>query len=170
MKKGKFWGYIGGIIDGEGSISKLQFKPSGSMVISNTDKELLNRIKVFLSKNGVKSNIYKRKTKQKLHHSDAFDLQINSWRNLKIILNNCPIFIKEKRKRLELIIQRGETKEKKKNKRINNFIKLKVNHPEYSLRKVGRILNENLGLMLYRWGAGEVIKEKNEIKSRNGYN
>jgi len=160
MNTEKFWGYIGGIIDGEGTVTSPYIRPSGSITIVNADKKLLEKILEFLIKNGVRSYVNKRKSKEKLYYKETFQLKINGWRNLKIIFNNCPILIEEKRNRLEFIIRRGETKEKLKQDRINDFIKIKIDHPEYSLRKIARILNENLSNILYRWGVKELLKKK----------
>jgi len=38
------WGYLGGIIDGEGYVASPYIRPSGSLIIVNTDKKLLEQI------------------------------------------------------------------------------------------------------------------------------
>lgn len=158
MKKDICWGYLGGIIDGEGAVTSPRLRPSGAIIITNTDRELLQTIKIFLNKNQIKASIYQRKTKQKSYHKYGYILRIHGWKNIKIIFKNCPILSEEKRLRLKSIIQYGENKEALKQKRINNFIELKRKHPEYSLRKIAKVLNENLSHILYRWKVKEILQ------------
>jgi len=160
MNTDKFWGYIGGIIDGEGSVTSPLIRPSGAIIITNTNQKMLKTIRDFLTKHKINTHLVQEKKKQKSHHSTCYRLQIYGWRNLRPVLENCPLLIKEKYNRLEFIVRRGELKEKLKQDRIKKFMALKKEYPEYSLRKISKILDENLSNMLYRWGVKELLEKK----------
>lgn len=158
-EKEKMWGYIGGIIDGEGHVYNPKYRPSGGLHIANTDLNILNKINNFLNHEGVNTSLTKNKKYSK-KHKQCYKLQISGYKNLEKILKNCILSVDEKVERLEVIVNTGYRKEKEKRERINRFMKMKIGNPNLSYQKIGKILHENPSNILYRWGGKKFILKK----------
>jgi len=88
--------YIAGFFDGEGSVcaqragNNVHFK----LDISNTNKEVLEKIKEFLDNQGIKSSLYTRKLYE--GRKQAYDLVICNKKDILEVLFNimCKVIVK----------------------------------------------------------------------------
>ena len=108
--------YIAGFFDGEGHVPKIYKTGGRSLVIVNTDIEILHKISEGLLANGIFNTIRSRKHSNE-KHSVAFDLKISDIEDIKKFSLIVPIQMKPKIKKLDNLINeyylRRENRRKK---------------------------------------------------------
>lgn len=142
------WDYVAAFIDADGYVSNVSKDKKSLIVISNTQKEILDLINNFLVKQGLSPKIYKRQKKNP-KHLPIYHLYIGTYNDIYRMYLNCHILHPKKQKRLKDIMEYHRYK-KPKYQRMINFVKLKKEHPDYTFKKCGEILNEHPS-QLYRW-------------------
>lgn len=159
----KMWGYIGGMLDGEGSVTHPKHRPSGAIVIANTDLGLLKPIQVFLQSKNIKSTIiFQCPNPKKWGTMKIYLLQIYGWQSLYAIFKNCPILSNKKYTRLQKVIYRGIERFRQKQTRINKIIRTKKQHPYLPDQAICNLCNEHQGNMMYRWGVKKTFQSIEE--------
>lgn len=97
MKNNSFiWGYISGLIDGEGNVNP----HSGYITITNTTPEIIKALEHGLSVLGITYTTVKRKSDGNSKHTQVYNIHISGFNNITKILKGCEIYHPVKKERL----------------------------------------------------------------------
>ena len=91
--------YVAGFFDADGHIPKDKLR----VILTNTNRDLLEYISIFLEAKNIKHNLRERKFREE-NHSTAYDIFIDGWKNVIKFYKEIPFIHPKKKERLEYLL------------------------------------------------------------------